>query len=278
MSSLITLNSSNVSKTQNNVYQLNFPSGSVVFDNAEVAVSSIIIPYSWYNISSTYNNQSFTITMPTGTTNGTLNITIPQGFYSTEQINSYIQSQLLANNYYLVNASSSNVYYIEIVANLNLNVAQINCYAVPTALPVGYTNPGGWTLPTVSRCPQITISASNNFGLLIGFNAGTYPVTQQSTTQSFTSQLVPQITPVTSLYVGCSLVNNQLSNPTNILANIGITSKFATQLIFTPSEYLFLPILNGTIPNLQVIFYDQNYNNLPILDTNLTINLLIKHK
>lgn len=277
MASLVTLNASNVSPIQNNVYNLNFPTGSVNFENAEIAVSSIIIPYSWYNVSSVYNNQSFSIIMPVGASNTTMNLTIPQGFYTLEQINSYIQSQLIAQGYYLVNSQGQNVYYIEIVGNLNLNSTQLNCYGIPTSTPVGYTNPASWSLPTIQRCPQLVIP-SNNFGLLIGFASSTFPSVQQSSTYSITSTFTPQITPVTSIYCACSLVKNKYSNPTNIIANIGITSTFATQIIFNPSNFIWLPVLTGNTPSIKITFYDQLYNNLPILDTNLTVNLLIREK
>ncbi len=290
MSTLITLNSSNVSNTQNNIYTFNFPTGSVSLKNSRVALQSIIIPYSWYNVSGTvYNNNTFQITMPVtiggSSTQQTINITIPQGFYSLDQINQVLQAQLLNSGYYLINASNNNVFYIEIVINLNLNCAQINSYVVPTSKPAtwSYGTTGTWgasgvgSLPlTANQVPQIIIS-SNNFGKLIGFNSGTYPSSTTSTsTVSTSSQNMPQITPVTSVYVGCSLVRNVYSNPTSIIGNIGITSNFATQIIYSPNEFTWLPVLEGTIPSFSVIFYDQLFNNLAINDTNLTINLLIE--
>ncbi len=290
MTTLLTLNSSNVSQTQNNVYTFQFPTGSVNFKNCRCALQSVILPYSWVNVDSTvYNNASFQIIMPVtiggSSVTDTLSLTIPSGFYSLDQINSYIQAQLINAGYYLVNASGNNVYYIELVANLNLNTAQLNCYVVPNTKPASwsYGSTGTWgtagvgTLPSANKVPQLVL-LNNNFGKLIGFaSSTTYPASNSSaSTVSYSSSFMPQITPVTSVYIGCSLVKNEYSNPTSIIGNMGITSNFATQIIYSPNEFTWLPVLDGSVPGFSITFYDQLFNNLAIRDTNLTINLLLE--
>lgn len=278
MSSVVYLNSSNAT-SQPNVFQYNFPAGSVNFTGRQIAITSIILPYSWYNVTSGYNNQNLSIIMPRtdGSATTTLNLTIPQGFYTVQQLNSYLQSQMQANGFYLMNGTS-NVYYLEIVPNLNLDAAQINCYVVPNTLPGGYTNPGGWVLPsTGTRVPQIVISSTNNFGSLIGMTAGTYPSTStQAATYSITSNTTANISPVSSVLVNCNLVNNQLSVPSNIITNIPITAQFASQIIYQPYEYIWLPILDGSYPYFRITFLDQLSNQLGITDTNIIITCLIK--
>jgi hypothetical protein len=288
--SLITINQSNVS-SQNNIYNYTFPSGSVNFKNARVAVQSIIIPYSWLNVNGTvYNNASFNILMPVkiagSTVVSTVNINIPSGFYTLQNINQYMQSQLIANGYYLINASSQNVFYIEFVINTNLNNVQLNCYVVPTSLPTGYSygSTGTWGTPSVGSLPSTANlvpqlqTLNNNFGLLIGFASSTnFPSSNSSSvTVSTTSSFVPQITPVQSVYVGVSLVRNKYQNPTNVIANVPLTSSYATNIIYAPQELVFLPVLTGNFASFQVIFYDQFFNPLPIVDTNLTVNLLLE--
>lgn len=284
MSSIIPLNINNVVPSQINTMQYNFPTGSVSFKDSRIAVQSIIIPYSFYNITSGYNNQSFQLKFPItdGTATSTLSITIPQGFYTIAGINSYIQSIMIQNYLYLKDSGGNNVYYIEFVANLNLNSCQVNSYIVPNTLPSGYSQPTGgtWgssTLPSAgTRCPQLILS-NNNFGSLIGFAPSTsYPSSMtQSSTYSVTSSYTPQISPTTSIFLGCSLVNNTLSNPTNILASIPITSTFGSQIIYEPPEYLFLPILDGNYSSFRLIFYDQNFNQLGVTDSNIVVNLII---
>jgi hypothetical protein len=268
-SSLITLNSSNVSTTQTNTFNYSFPSGSVNFKNSRVAVQSIIIPYSWLNVNGTvYNNAALQLIFPVrisgSNTTATLNLTIPNGFYTVSQLNSYLQSQMIAAGYYLVNGRSQNVYYLEIVANTQLNNAQLNCYVVPTILPGSYSYgaTGTWgaagvgSFSTAGNLVPQFVTLSNNFGSLIGFASNTtFPASNaSSTTVSTTSSLVPQITPVQSIYVGCSLVRNIYANPTNIVCNIPLTSAYSTNILYNSQEFVWLPILNGNFPNFTVQF------------------------
>lgn len=285
MSAIIPMNINNVVPSQINTMQYNFPTGSATFKNAKIGIQSVIIPYSFYNITSGYNNQSFQLKFPItdGSATTTISVTIPQGFYTISEINSYIQSVMIQNYLYLIDGSGNNVYYCEFVANTNLNSAQFNSYIVPNSLPASYSQPTGgtWgssTLPSAgSRVPQLILS-SNNFGLLIGFASSTsFPSSMtQSSTYSVVSSFTPQISPTTSIFLGCNLVNGPLTNPSNILGSISITSTFGSQIIYEPSEYLFLPILDGSYPNIRVIFYDQNFNPLGVTDSNIVVNLVIE--
>jgi len=239
--SYLNLNQSSVSPTQNNIYNYVYPSGSVNYKNARIAIQSIIIPYSWLNINGTvYNNAAFQLTIPVTiggiSVQSTMNITVPDGFYTLTALNSYIQSQLITAGYYLI-SGGQNVYYIELVGNTQLNNAQLNCYVVPTLLPVGYSYgaTGTWgaagvgSLPTTAnQVPQL-VTLANDFGKLIGFASSTsFPAsTTSATTVSTSSSFVPQITPVQNLLVGCSLVRNIDANPTNICATIPLTSAYA---------------------------------------------------
>ena len=99
MSYTLVLNSSNVVGTNNNTYQYNFIKGSfTVPDGTEIMVSSIQVPYSWFIITAAYNNNSFTLYFPTASTRYTsFTINIPDGFYSTTSLNSYIQQYCITN-------------------------------------------------------------------------------------------------------------------------------------------------------------------------------------
>jgi hypothetical protein len=66
----LTINSTNVANSLNNMYQYQFKNGAFeVPANTEMMITSFQIPYSWYNITSRYNNNSFKIywTSPTVT-------------------------------------------------------------------------------------------------------------------------------------------------------------------------------------------------------------------
>ena len=143
MSNTLVLNSNNVIGTNNTTFQYKFIQGSFKVENSELAVGSIIIPYSWFNVTSFYNNRNFSITFPYLATTATLNITLPEGFYTIKDINSYIQLQCVNNGLYLVNGSQY-VYFINLVTNATYYNNQFTFTMVPTALTgayAGYTQP-----------------------------------------------------------------------------------------------------------------------------------------
>ena len=61
----LTINSTNVANSLNNMYQYQFKNGAFeVPEGAEMMITSFQIPYSWYNITTRYNNNSFKIYWP----------------------------------------------------------------------------------------------------------------------------------------------------------------------------------------------------------------------
>jgi hypothetical protein len=73
----LTINSTNVANSLNNMYQYQFKNGTFeVPANAEMMITSFQIPYSWYNITTRYNNNSFTIHWPSPIVNS---ITVTNG-------------------------------------------------------------------------------------------------------------------------------------------------------------------------------------------------------
>ena len=66
MSYTLVLNSSNVvSGTNNNTYQYKFILGSLKLKNYEMAISSFVLPYSWFNVTNLYNNRTISFSVPT---------------------------------------------------------------------------------------------------------------------------------------------------------------------------------------------------------------------
>ena len=66
MSFNFVLNSNNVVNSQNNVFTYKFQSGSFTIPEGSVmSINQVTIPYSWYNISSAYGNNTFSYFMPT---------------------------------------------------------------------------------------------------------------------------------------------------------------------------------------------------------------------
>jgi len=271
------LNSSNILPGSNNSELIyNFPTGSVEFKNDEVAVSTISMYYSWFNIDSRlYNNNIFQYVW-LGTT---YTVTIPNGNYSISQLNAYLQYVMIQNNHYLIDSSSNNVYYLELTVNQTLYKIEFTSYPIPTALPLGWSSPVGWPgFPLVAETPQLVI-LTNGFRDIIGFNAGTYPPVVQSTTYTKVSDFTPQVTPVNSLVMECSLINNNLSIPSRLLFSFTPSNTtFGAVLTVQPPEYTWNEIQNGFYNQFSIKFLDQNLRNVIIQDPQMVILLAIKRK
>ena len=166
MSFTLVLNSQNVFGTGNNTYKYNFIKGNFTIpEDAECMVANVQLPYSFYNITSAYGNNSFRLYFPVGSGNYSLyTITLPDGFYTTTSLNYYLQQWFISNGFYLRTSAGQNVFYMTVQYNTFQYGNQILATPVPTSLPTGYTQPSNFSgYPTVSRTPYITIlSASSN--------------------------------------------------------------------------------------------------------------------
>jgi hypothetical protein len=279
MKTLIVNGTNVVSGTNNASYKYDLPNG-VEFKNQQLAVASINMYYSWPNITTAttnggYDNNSFTYTWVDGTTK---TVTMPDGFYDVSTLNAYLQSQMVANTHYLTNASSEYVYYLEFKENTSRYAVQLNSYAVPGTLPTSWTKPGTWALTNAT--PQVTILTTNNFYKVIGFTASAtaYPTPVQTTTYSHISDFTPQVTPVSSVIMTCSIVDNKYSIPDNIVYSFAPTVTYGSQIQIQPSEFTWVDIQDGQCNSLTVTFLDQDKDRLPIQDSNLVILFSIREK
>lgn len=278
----LVLNSTNlVSGTSNTRYRYVFPQGGVAFDNEEMALSSISMYYSWPNITTAYTNNSFSYTWTDGTV---VSITMPDGYYDIGTINSYLQSQMIANNHYLVKSTGEYLYFLELLTNSTYYAVQLNSYPLYTsaqASALGYSLPSGatWSLPTSQKTPQITIPA-NNFTKVIGLAAGSYPSSPlyQSTTYSVTSTMTPQVTPVSAVIMCCDLLSNRYAQPESVFFSFAPSVSYGEQMEIRPSELGFIDLKHGRFTELNITFYDQQFQLLPIKDANLVIQLMVRKK
>ena len=71
------ITAANAVSGNNSRFVLNFPQ-SVQFRNSKIAVGSISMYYSWFNVnSSAYNNTQFSVVIPVGASSTQINITLP---------------------------------------------------------------------------------------------------------------------------------------------------------------------------------------------------------
>lgn len=277
----LVMNSNNVIAGSNNSrYAYTFINNNLtLLDEAEICISNITLPYSFYNVTTAYNNRSFTFSYPVGAGETSITITLPEGFYTVTDINAAFQQQMILNGNYLINAQGKYIYYATFLYNPTTYGVQLICQIIPTSLPVGWTQPSNWVgYPSTSRTPRITIT-NNNFGKIIGFEAGSFPTTSQLTDQSFLNTLVPLGSNINSIIITCNLIDNSVGFPSNILDTMPISNTlFGSNLNYSPPALKWVKLVSGTYQKMEIQFVDQNLNAMNIIDSNVCISLLIKNK
>lgn len=273
MSYNLILNNTNVSGNNNSTYTFNFTNGAFeIKKDALLCISNITLPYSWYNISTFYNNQSFVFIDWLGNPH---TITLPNGFYTISDLNGYIDTYMLNNGMYLINDQNQAVVYFYIYQNTTYYSNQVLLYAVPTSLPSGWSLGEGWIgFPPVSTTGTMQI-LDNNFQTYVGFRAGNYGPSPNDL--SLLSNITPNSTTVNSIVVQCNLVKNDAGTPSNILDTFPITSAFGANINYTPNYEKNVKLNPGRYASLSITFFDQNLNPIQILDTNVCISLLLKN-
>jgi hypothetical protein len=279
------LNSSNiVADTDNSQLQYNFPAGAIRIEKGDkVALASLQMYYSTFNLTTANGNNSFSYVWVDGTVNTVL---FDDGFYDADGINDFLHYTMIQNTHYLIETSTGDyVYFINITTNANLYAIQADCYILNTTLfPVanytigtGGTWSASWT--GTSRVPQLRVP-STNFRNIIGFVAGDYPtaILGHTSTQSFTSSFTPQITPLSSFILTCDLVNNNYAVPNNQLYSFSPEGTFGDQFTVAPNQYVFINAQAGDYAFFRMRFLDQDLKPVAIQDEQMVILLVIADK
>lgn len=277
---IITLTSNDIANRNlgNNRLVYQFQQGGVSFQNNEIALGTLQLYYSWFNITSAYRNNQYSYTWVDGTV---VNVTMPDGNYSVIELNAYLENIMVQNNHYLINTTTGDfVYYLQLQVNATYYAVQLNSYPVPNALPTGYALPAGatWVLPAVASTPQFTVLA-NAFRDIIGFNAGTYPAVVQSTTYSILSVIAPQVNPVSSLQINCSIATNPYSSQSRVIYSTGIPDTiFGGQINISTPEYAFTRLVDGTYNLFEISITDQNNRPIVFQDPQISLMLIIRSR
>lgn len=264
--------------------QLQLPQ-SVTFDNGwELCLGNLFIYNSARNITTAFNNKTFSYTF-----NGsTFNITMPDGYYDVAGILAYLQQQMMVNGTYLIytaNSVATNVFYINFVANSYYYCVTFNFTPLPATIGSGYSTPSNWpfgsTTTTNGETPQIITDASN-FNVLLGLSPSTsYPSTPASTTYNYNGG-VGQISPIVNVSLNCNWVStSDMSGAlmTNSIFQFSILGvQYGEQYVYSPYQYDWFPITPGTYTMMNIWFTEQNGDNWMFLDPALSITLKIRRR
>lgn len=275
---------------QNNKFVYRFPN-SVQFKDNSIAFAQATMYYSWFNITSTLQNNTFSYNWIDGAgVPTTYTIVVPDGLYEIATLNQLLQFTFINNGHYLVNGSGENVYYAEFIVNPSRYAVQINTFLFPTALPAGWTNPAGVAFPPQSFNPIITLPATINdiLGYVAGFatnqnlnNAYVPPTSQYVSklangTLSYISTKAPNVQPNSSLLFSISNIDNAYAQPTSIIytlvPNVGVGEIINEK----PSNFIWNKLIPGTYNELRLTILGTNLQPITINDPAITIVLVIK--
>jgi len=288
----VILNQNNiVENTGNSVFQYDFPLGGISFKDELIAVQQISLYQSVFNITQSNNNNNFAYKWVDGTV---IQVNIPNGYYELDDIMAFFRDTMTSNTHYLISGTNY-IYLLEIVVNASKYADQINSFQISEQIATDntWTLPDGatWELPVNPICP-IFIVNNNNFAKVIGYNVGNYPsgvisgippnqiqTPEYDSTQSFLSSSAPQIIPQPSYLCLCSLVNNRLSIPSQLIYSLTPSSAtFGSIYSIQIADLAFNKIEDGNYVNFRFTFADQLGNPIIFQDPNMLILLIIKNK
>jgi len=293
---VIVLNSTNIVQDGlNNKLIYKFPN-SVVLKDKYIAVSSISMYYSWFNITNTLGNNRFTFTWTAGAVTTVYTVVIPDGLWDISSINNFIQFFCIQNSLYWT-ISGSNYYPFELLTNLNRYAVQLNTYYIPIALPAGATIPAGFPgWPATAQNSVVTFPsgfnkivgypvnfASNDNDPLATFGtptALTNYATRDTTTNtiSYLSNTAPDVQPNSSLLFNMSNINNPYSQPSGIIYSLNSNAQVGELITEKPPNFMWNKLIDGTYNELRLTFLSPNLSPVAINDPNMTILLTIRDK
>ncbi|DBA03290.1 TPA: hypothetical protein N0F65_011649 [Lagenidium giganteum] len=260
MSFPILLNLNNQVSTNQYKYTFSQP---IDFSQYEVALGSISIYYSWRAITAQRGNNTFKVIWPTASSTTTYTITLPDGTYTANDINNYLQYFCIQNNLYLINNTTGSYYYfISCAENPSSYAIQFTMQSVKNL--TGYTAASGFpTMPVTAYTPQLQI-VDSLFGAIVGLTPAT-------------SNLIPQVDPVAAVIVGLSNLYNPIANNNQVFHTFTAAGvEYGALITTTQGQGIAYCPMQGTNSEITLSFYTQDMLPLQILDNNVCIRLLMR--
>ena len=89
------------------------------------------------------------------------------------------------------------------------------------------------------------------------------------------SSFTPQITPLSSYIITCSLINNNYSIPNTLLSSFQPQGTYGSQFTVAPNQLVFIDCQAGQYDRFLITLTDQNNQPVTILDPNVVILIAI---
>jgi hypothetical protein len=291
------LNSGNIVPNTNNselVYA--FPAGAITIkESQQIALATLQMYYSTFNITALNNNNTYQYVWVDGTI---VNVVMPDGFYTLDDINNFLQFTMIGNGHYLVSGSNF-VYLLNWITNPTFYTIELQVFPIDTTIATAnsWTLPASptWAIPTAQAISPMINILNNNFTKVVGFQTGYYPQGAPSysqavisgtppaqtqspaflTQQAYQSTTSPQITPLSSYVLTCNLINNNYSVPNNLLYSFAPQGVFGSQFTIQPNFPAYINVNPGQYQFITLKLLDQNLLPISIQDPNFVIQLII---
>jgi hypothetical protein len=118
---------------------------------------------------------------------------------------------------------------------------------------------------------------TSNLSYILGFNQNVYyPPILQTSNYSINSTQTPNSTPINSVIVRCSLVNNNCSTPSDVLDTFYPNVSFGSNIVYNPAYEKWISCNPGIYSDFEIYFSDQNFNQIQAQDPNVLISLLLR--
>jgi len=300
------LNSQNiVPNTNNSELVFAFPAGAITIkETQQIALATLQMYYSTFNITALNNNNTYEYVWVDGTI---VSVIMPDGFYTLDDINNFLQFTMIGNGHYLVSGSNF-VYLLNWITNPTYYTIELQVFPIDATIATAnsWTLPPSptWALPTAQAISPMINILNNNFTKVVGFQAGYYPTgpaggsppstyppysqavisgappiqTQTppyTTQQAYQSTTAPQITPLSSYVLTCNLINNNYSVPNNLLYSFAPQGAFGSQFTIQPNFPAYINVNPGQYQFITLKLLDQNLLPISIQDPNFVIQLII---
>jgi hypothetical protein len=286
MASNIILNKTHIQNlgNGNNVLRYDLPKSVEFGEEDTVSLSNLNIYYSWFNITSRFNNNRFFYKWYNdvdGTPDVLTEIVIDDGWYSTLTLNEAILQKMTKNGHYLESIDGKTfLYFMELKSNQTFYATSVILSSVSQQydfhdgnglVDIGtqYKTPTGWKLPATFKAPEFIFPSNNNFYKLLGFSAGaTLSIyTSTDTTQrseTFLNTQTPAMLPNSSYIMTCNLVSNDLSIPNDVMYSFTIPNNTGFgDLIGIHPDAIKCKIKAGVYNYMEVRFYNAgDFSNL----------------
>lgn len=241
---------------------------------SEIGLFSSIVNYAWYNITAAYGNNQFSYSFQVGAGTVTRNLTIPDGNYTPDELNTWFKAQQIANG----DGNGAGTVFLSITLNniqngLTITAAPVTNASGAPASGINVGSTGFITVPT-----YLTNRYQTSFSILTGFTPGNYPSTYGTTLQSLNSNQPAVFFPVQSVNVNCNFAGtgNYVQNDNVIFTFTTAGAVFGGPIQEIPPVVQWYPMSSNQQVECVVTLTDQLGNFLQMTDNFMQFQIRVR--